>query len=224
MEILNSFQAEKFWKMFSYVESIILWLRKAILRLSLPSRVSKGRIMRLPLMSYAGEIVVINSAEGARLAVDELKLEKVLGFDSESRPAFKKGEAHDPSIIQLAGEDRVYIFQLSKIGGLEPIREILESASIKKVGVGVEHDIMRLRGISFFNARNFCDLGDISHRLGISHTGLRNLAAIFFEKRISKSMQLSDWSQPELSNKQKEYAATDAWASRQLYFRMRSFE
>jgi ribonuclease D len=210
--------------MFSYIESVILWLRKAIFRLSLPKKISREKILRLPLVSYDGEIMVIDTASGARRAVTELKREKVLGFDSESKPAFQKGEAYNPSIIQLAGADRVYLFQLEKIGGLEPLKAVLEADSVMKVGVGVGHDIARLSGLSIFRANNFFDLGELSNRLGVAHTGLRNLAAIFLKKRISKCAQLSDWSQPELTDRQKVYAATDAWISRLLYFKMHSLE
>jgi ribonuclease D len=210
--------------MFSYVESVILWLRRVIFRLSLPKRISKEKILRLPLVSYDGEIMVVDTVSGAHCAVAELKREKVLGFDSESKPAFQKGEAYHPSIIQLAGADKVYLFQLNKIGGLEPLKAVLESDSVMKVGVGVCHDIARLNGLSDFKANNFFDLGELSNRLGVTHTGLRNLAAIFLKKRISKCAQLSDWSQPELTDKQKIYAATDAWISRLLYLKMHSLE
>ncbi|MDR3273902.1 MAG: 3'-5' exonuclease domain-containing protein 2 [Puniceicoccales bacterium] len=210
--------------MFSYVESIILWLRKVIFRLSLPRKISKEKILRLPLVSYAGEIVIVDTVDKAHLAVAELEGEKVLGFDSESRPAFKKGETYNPSIIQLAGENKVYLFQLEKINGLKLLKGILEADDIMKVGVGVDLDVVHLNGLSNFTARNFFDLGELSHRLGVTHTGLRNLAAIFLKKRISKCAQLSDWSQPELTDGQKKYAATDAWISRLLYFKMRSLE
>ncbi|MDR1255348.1 MAG: 3'-5' exonuclease domain-containing protein 2 [Puniceicoccales bacterium] len=210
--------------MFSYVESIILWLRKTIFRLSLPRKISKERIGRLPLAAYGGEIVLIGTVTEARAAVAELKREEVLGFDLESKPAFKKGEVYNPSLVQLASKDRVYLFQLEKMGGLGAVREILEAGDIMKVGVGVDLDIARLRAMSKFEASNFFDLGILSHRLGVAHTGLRNLAAIFLGKRISKCAQLSDWSQPELTDRQKIYAATDAWISRLLYFKMHSLE
>jgi ribonuclease D len=166
----------------------------------------------------------VDTVSGARQAIAALKKEEVLGFDSESKPAFKKGEMYNPSIIQLAGKDKVYLFQLEKIGGLELLKIILESNSVMKVGVGVDHDITRLNGLATFKASNFFDLGKLSNRLGVSYTGLRNLAAIFLKKRISKCAQLSDWSQPELTDRQKIYAATDAWVSRLLYFKMRSLE
>jgi ribonuclease D len=192
--------------------------------MSLPRKISRKNILDLPLMRYGGEIVLVDSLKKAKCALVELEKEKVLGFDTESKPAFKKGEAHDPSLVQFAGRGRVYLFQLAKIGGIEPIRNLLEAQNIVKVGVAVNHDIVHLRRIAQFEARNFYDLGVLSRRLGIDHTGLRNLAAIFLRKRISKGVQLSDWSQPELTDRQKEYAATDAWISRLLYFKMRAFE
>jgi ribonuclease D len=171
-----------------------------------------------------GKIVTVDTIPEAQCAIAELKKEEILGFDSESKPAFKKGEVYNPSIIQLAGTNRVYIFQLNKIGGLKLLKAILEADSVMKVGVGVGHDIVRLNGLATFKASNFFDLGELSNRLGVPYTGLRNLAAIFLKKRISKCAQLSDWSQSELTDKQKIYAATDAWISRLLYFKMRSLE
>ncbi len=210
--------------MWTYIESLIYWLRKNIRRLTLPSKISSDKLLQLPLTWYRGEIVVVEDSEVAASSISELLKESVIGFDTESKPAFKKGEFHNPSLVQLAGTNKVYLFQIEKIGGLDILLPLFSDKNVLKVGVGIEHDITVLQRITPFIGYGFYDLGELSRRMGIINTGLRNLAGIFLKKRISKSVQLSDWSQPVLTDKQKIYAATDAWISRLLYFHMKELE
>lgn len=210
--------------MLSYIESVLFWLKKNIRQLALPRSISNDKILKLPLTWYRGEIIVINTPHEAIYYVKELEKEKILGFDTESKPSFKKGEFHEPSLVQLATKDKVYLFQLKEIEGINHLIELFENKKILKIGVAVEHDITALNRISPFKACGFYDLGLLSQKLGIKYTGLRNLTGIFLKKRLSKSSQLSDWSQSTLTDKQKIYAATDAWISRLLYFRMKEFE
>lgn len=206
--------------MWTYVVSMICWLKKGIRRLALPQTITNNRILRLPIISYDGPIILVETLQDAISCVEELKEESVIGFDTETKPCFRKGEFHEPSVVQLAGKDKVYIFQLTKIGGLTALLPLFCDGDILKVGVGVEHDLNGLRTIGKFSAVGFFDLSELSHKLGVKNTGLRTLSGIFLKRRLSKNMQLSDWSQPILSDKQKIYAATDAWISRILYFRM----
>jgi ribonuclease D len=188
--------------------------------MALQKRIVPKQIARLPLETYGGEIIVIRDVESAKLAVKELLSESVLGFDIESKPAFAKGESYAPSLMQLAGKERVYIFKLEKIDGLSVLRPILESASIVKVGAAINHDVQNLFKIEKFIPRGFHDLSTFSGKLKIAQTGLRNLAAIFLRIRISKKSQLTDWSQENLTPQQIFYAATDAWVSREIFAKM----
>jgi ribonuclease D len=209
--------------MYETYRGLIRQLIKSFRRMALQKRVSNKQIARLPLYFYQGDIAYIKDARSASDAVNNLLMEKFLGFDTESKPAFTKGEAYLPSLIQLSGAEKVYVFKLNKIGGIVPLKPILENEKIVKVGVAVHHDVQNLLKIDRFEPRGFYDLGTFSRKLGIVHTGLRNLAAIFLRVRISKSLQLTDWSQEILTPQQILYAATDAWISREIFLRMMKF-
>ncbi len=193
---------------------------KVFRRMALQKRITSKQISRMPLGSYRGDIVYVKDDASAKMAVDELLSESILGFDTESRPAFKKGEYFPPSLIQIAGAKKVFLFHIVHISGLEVIRPILENGKIMKVGSAIQNDVKHLQRMMPFDARGFFDLGLFSGKLGIVYTGLRNLAAIFLRIRISKSSQLTDWSRPKLTPQQVLYAATDAWVSREIFLKM----
>jgi ribonuclease D len=189
-------------------------------RIALQKHVTAKQVARLPLKFYNGPVEVVRDAATAPAIVRRLTEEKILGFDIESRPAFTKGESYAPSLMQLAGTNGVYLFQLEQIGGLGLLRPILENADIAKVGAGVHYDVKNLFKIEKFNPRGFHDIGAFCKSLKITQTGLRNLAAIFLRIRISKRFQLTDWSNDFLTPQQISYAATDAWVSREIFLKM----
>jgi ribonuclease D len=172
----------------------------------------------LPLGGFEGEIRMVSDLRAAAAAVRSLGREKVLGFDTETRPSFKKGKTYDPSLVQLAGSRRVYIFQLSRLprfpGGLAGL---LADPGIVKAGVSVRDDVLGLKRLHDFTDAGFLDLGDLARKVDIPTHGLRNLAANLLGIRISKSARCTNWARTDLSSKQVRYAATDAWISRELY-------
>lgn len=183
-------------------------------------KITKEEINELPLKGYEGDIRLIAGAEAANEAAREIAEEALLGFDTESRPSFKKGKYYLPSLIQIATSARVYIFQLSKTPFPESLKAVFENERILKTGVAVGDDVKDLQKLSPFDDAGFLDLGAVALKLKLETHGLRNLAAKFLGIRISKAARCTNWANPNLSRAQIRYAATDAWISRELYLRM----
>ena len=183
------------------------------------NKLSKTEINSLPLRYYNGPIHIIQTAGQAKEACATLIKEKVLGFDTETRPAFNKGQSYLPSLLQMAGEKVVYLFQLSNCGLTDSIINLLSNDDIIKSGVAINQDLIELQQILNFDPAGFIDLGDIARSKGLPHHGLRGLAAYLLNFRISKSGRTSNWSANQLTKKQIKYAATDAWLGRELYLK-----
>jgi ribonuclease D len=143
--------------------------------------------------------------------------ESHLGFDTETRPSFKKGDYYPPALIQLATEHCVYLFRISETETFDPLLPILESPDILKTGVAIKDDVKELRAIEDFTPNGFVEIADITVKLGYENRGLRALAGLLLQGRISKAAQVTNWARPKLDNKQVRYAATDAWISREIY-------
>jgi ribonuclease D len=182
-------------------------------------KISKSEINELPLISWEGRIEILNTIEEMTEAVEKLKDESILGFDTETRPTFKKGDYYPPALVQLGCPDCVYLFRISQTKTLAPLLPILESPTILKTGVAIKDDVKELRKMEDFNADGFIEIADITLKLGYENRGLRALAGLLMQGRISKAAQVSNWARAELDAKQIRYAATDAWISRELYCR-----
>jgi len=180
--------------------------------------ITKAEINDLPLFRYEGPIRLISTRQQAIEAVETLKQESVLGFDTESRPAFKKGDNFLPSLVQFATASEAYLFQIGQFEeGIECLKPLLEDPDIAKVGVALHDDIRRLKEIAPYEDRGFVEISDMTKQLDITNTGLRSLSGILLGCRISKSSQVSNWARAQLTKNQLIYAATDAWVSRLLY-------
>ena len=188
-----------------------------------PENITTERINECPLYSYTGPVKVISSEEELARALDELKGEGVLGFDTETRPAFKKGEIYKTAIIQLAAAECVYLFHLRFLPNPKGLFALLADARIVKAGVAVEQDIKELQLVQKFTGRGFAELGRLAEAAGIDSRGLRPLSAIVLGVRVSKGAQTSNWSNKQLSMKQIRYAATDAWVSRRIYLKLKAY-
>ena len=180
--------------------------------------ISKDEINALPRKTYTGAIHLVDSDAKMHAAVHALAIEKVLGFDTETRPSFKVGESYPPSIVQLAASDGVYIFQLRHIDSYKPLAHILADKNVLKAGVAVSDDIIKLNTLFPFEAKAFVELSELRARLGIKNAGVRGLAALLFGFKISKHAKISRWDSPRLAHEQIVYAATDAWICREIYF------
>jgi ribonuclease D len=184
-----------------------------------PTTIDKSQVNALPLARYEGPITVVANVREAAAAVDYLRDETLLGFDTESRPSFRRGDNHPVALLQLAGAERVYLFQLHLLDELGPVLALLADPEIRKAGVAIRDDIRKLQELADFAPRNFVEISDMSRRIDVSHTGLRNLSAMFLGYRISKGAQVTNWARPDLTQAQISYAATDAWISRLLYLK-----
>lgn len=183
-------------------------------------RISKEAINELPLASWDGPTTVVQTVQELAAAGERLAGETVLGFDTETRPAFRKGQKFDPSLLQLASSREVFLFQLHQTGLTPALRTLLEDPAIIKAGVALTFDLASLQALQPFRPRGFVDLAAMAKARGIKHHGLRGLAAAVCGVRISKSARTSNWANPVLTSQQIRYAATDAWIGRELYHRL----
>ncbi len=186
-----------------------------------PETISKDTINHLPLIRYKGEINLVNSDQALEQAIRALRREKTLGFDTETRPTFHKGQSYPLALLQLAAPDTVYLFQLRYLKSLDLLSSILSDPAIIKAGVAIHDDIKKLKELCDFQPGGFLELSSVSQKLGIVNTGLRSLCAIFLNSRVSKGAQVTNWGRSQLTNSQINYAATDAWVSLRIY---QSFE
>jgi len=190
-------------------------------RVSLAVTISKEDLAKLPLLAFSGKIHLPRSLRETREAVNHLSKESVVGFDTETRPSFKKGQFFHPSLVQISTETEAFLFQFKKMESLTPMLEFLENSKILKTGVALDRDIKELIALVPFKAEGFLELGRIARQAGLEKTGLRNMCGILLGHRISKKAQTSNWARSELTDEQILYAATDAWVSLKLYQRLR---
>ena len=180
-------------------------------------KLSKNEINALPLIQYEGDIEILTSKHNIQAAINNLKNYDLIGFDTETKPTFVRGPLNPPSIMQLACDDKVYIFQFDNDEIFKQLSLILSNKNITKCGVSVDRDLIELMYLSPFDPISFVDLGNVARENEIPHHGLRGLVAMFLKHRISKGSQTSDWSKISLSDSQISYAATDAWVSLELF-------
>jgi ribonuclease D len=185
----------------------------------LQTSISREELASLPIRRYEGEVRLLESAERLAREADAIRRESVLGFDTETRPAFRKGESYPPSLVQLAGEAVVWIFPLQRLDCSPLLREVFRSENLK-VGIGVADDLRQMKKLFAFEEANVVDVGALARRQGVEQTGLRNLAGIVLGYRIPKGSRTSNWGAARLTRQQIAYAAMDAWAARALYLRL----
>lgn len=179
-------------------------------------RITPEEMNLMEPISFPGRIVLVDNEEEADKWLDMLLSEKIIGFDTESRPAFIKGQKFPVSIIQLSTEKVALIFQLKYTGFSEKLALLLSSADIRKVGVGINDDIHRLKELHDFKPSGFIDLSVIAKRKGLIQSGAKALTARYLGRKLVKSSQKTNWARKKLSDRQLEYAATDAWICLQL--------
>ena len=189
---------------------------------AMAARISKEDINLLPLGSWEGPVVVVQRVDDLEPALARLTSADLLGFDTETRPAFRKGQSFPPSLLQLATADEVFLFQLNRVGLPGGLLKLLSDPDILKAGVGLDFDLKSLQDLRPFQPRGFVDLARVARQKGIRNNGLRGLAAAVCGIRISKSARTTNWANDLLTPQQIRYAATDAWIGRELFLRLDS--
>lgn len=187
----------------------------------LSRRPSSGEINAMPLRHYEGPVEVVRTPEAWARAEADMRHDGILGFDTETRPTFRKGKLNAPSLIQIATASAVYLIQLGWLPFGEACANLLAAPDIIKTGVSIGDDMRALARLHPFTPAGLVDLGHVARAHRLPNQGLRTLAASLFGWRISKGSQCSNWSLMDLSQRQIEYAATDAWIGRCIYLRLR---
>ncbi|MBR5531806.1 MAG: 3'-5' exonuclease domain-containing protein 2 [Bacteroidales bacterium] len=180
-------------------------------------KISKEDIALLENDFFNGRIIVVQSAEEAKKAIAYLSNFKVVGVDTESKPSFRKGKKNKISLLQISTNDCCFLFRLNNIGFIQDIASFLENENITKVGLSLKDDFIMLHDISNFTPKAFIDIQSIIENYGIGDKSLQKIYAILFGKKISKSQRLSNWEADILTDAQKRYASTDAWATLRIY-------
>ena len=188
----------------------------------IPRAISREDMAKLAIRRYEGRVRLVATPADLEEAQGDLRQEAIVGLDTETRPAFKKGESHLPCLVQAATARAVYLFQLRRTEVFPVVAELLSDQRSVKAGVSLADDLRALKKVFPFEEKNVLDLGQVARRSGFGQTGVRNLAGILLGFRIPKGTKTSNWAARELSAAQITYAATDAWACRELFLRFQS--
>ncbi|MBM6866690.1 3'-5' exonuclease domain-containing protein 2 [Bacteroides caecigallinarum] len=187
--------------------------------------IDKKLISEMPKVTFPGRIIIIYSVEEARKAVAYLNRCEVVGVDTETRPSFKKGKINDVALLQISTRDTCFLFRLNRIGIPDFLEEFLLN-DVLKIGLSLRDDFNMLRRANKKDPRvgNWIELQDYVGRFGIEEKSLQKIYAILFGKKISKSQRLSNWEADVLTEAQQQYAATDAWATLEIYMKLNGNE
>ncbi|MCW3786407.1 3'-5' exonuclease [Plebeiibacterium sediminum] len=179
--------------------------------------ISNEVLNELPLQHFEGEIVLVEHEDGIAQVMKEVEGETVVGFDTETRPSFKKGVTNSIALFQLSTKDSTYLIRLNKTGVPESLKGLLEDESVLKVGVGIRDDIRGLQKLVPFKPQGFVELQSLAIEKGLKDFSLKKLAGILLKFRVSKRQRLSNWEAETLSKAQMVYAATDSWVALEIY-------
>lgn len=180
--------------------------------------ITKAELAELPAATYEGRITLVDNADEAEEAARILTEAKVIGFDTETKPSFRRGEHNTVALLQLSTIEQAFLFRLNHIGLPKCVSDILENESILKIGVSIHDDFMNLHKKYQLTPKGFVDLQNFVKDYGIADNSLSRIYGILFNKRISKGQRLTNWEAPALTTHQQEYAALDALACLHIYY------
>ena len=179
--------------------------------------ISKAEISVLPVVTFEGRIVAIQTVTDAEKAIDYLLTQKMVGVDTETRPSFVSGKSYKVSLLQVSTDEVCFLFRLNYIGFPQCIQRFIEDEKVMKIGLSLKDDFGALHKRSNFEPGEFIELQEYVRQFGIDDLSLQKIYAILFGQRISKNQRLSNWEAEVLNDRQKIYAATEAWACLMIY-------
>jgi len=186
----------------------------------LKTKITKDEVNQLPVIVFEGKITLVDDLSKIQPAIEELRKSKIVGIDTETKPSFTRGTHHKVSLVQISTLEHCFLFRLNKIDFPASLAEFLADENIKKIGLSLRDDLAGLNKHHKFKPGNCVDIQTIIQNYGVLELGLQKIYAILFGKKISKSQRLTNWENPELTEQQQRYAATDAWASLQIYLQL----
>lgn len=192
--------------------------------LSMYENITKEEVNQLPQRSFPGKIVIISNDNALDEAIREISEFEIVGFDTEKKPNFRRGENNGISILQIAIPEKVFVIKVKNTGLTHLLLDLFENRSIKKIGIGIKDDLINLKEIHPFDPESFVDLNTLVKKIGVQCSGARRLTGLFLNFRISKRYQTSNWEQEILSEGQLKYAATDAWVCLKIYKKLQQLE
>jgi ribonuclease D len=192
--------------------------------MELKTNITKEELADYPKEEFSGKIYVIQTESDADKAVAYLKTQPIVGFDTETRPAFVKGKTNQVALMQLSTDTQCFLFRLNVIGIPDSLVEFLKDPSVKKIGLSLKDDFRSLNKKKTVELANFVELQTYVKSFGIEDNSLMKIYAIIFGKRISKAQRLTNWEADLLTERQQKYAALDAWASREIYIKLESMQ
>jgi ribonuclease D len=183
--------------------------------------ITAEEINNLPLKAFEGKTVVVSDPKQLPKVIKEIEKHSVVGFDTETRPSFKRGQFYQVALLQLAVPKKAYLIRVNHTGMTDEIKELFENEKVIKAGVGIRDDLKALQKLKPFEPAGFFDLSTLAKQNGLQVESVKKLTALLLGFRISKSAQTSNWETPTFTQKQIEYAATDAWVCLELYEKLK---
>ena len=184
--------------------------------------IDKQDINQMPLVTFPGRIHIINAISQVKSAVDALQTSPIAGFDTETRPSFKRGERHNVALLQLSTATDAFLIRLNRTGIPAPLKQYLENPDIIKVGLSTTDDFHQITRLCDIHPAGFVELQQLVKQYDITDMSLQKIYAILFQQKISKGQQLTNWEASQLSDAQQRYAAIDAWACLRIYEHLQS--
>jgi ribonuclease D len=184
--------------------------------------ITNEEINALPLGAFEGKVFLVEHTDDFREIFLEINQHKVVGFDTETKPVFVRGQQNKVALMQIALPDKVFLIRINKTGVEPEIIHFLENENILKAGVALRDDIKALQRLKKFIPYGVVELADMAKGAGLMEEGVKKLTGLLLGFRVSKTAQTSNWEAAALNEKQISYAATDAWVCLEIFKKLKS--